>query len=144
MVLHKRCALCDSTSKGVPVYRTLHGPRRTPTCRDTIHDTPRQTRRGPAHSSLFGFVLYCHIRNIQHISNTPHFQHWSNNSFSWLFFLTVHVANHTPGQFKKVHQTEADTQSTGTYSQGAFTWDQRLNSIISIIIWLKFQVDDVT
>ena len=37
-----------------PVYRTLHGPRRhyPVATRDTIHDTPRRTRRGPAQRSL--------------------------------------------------------------------------------------------
>ena len=41
-----------------PVYRTLHGQRRhqpvatLSTTRDTIHDTPRRTRRGPAQRSL--------------------------------------------------------------------------------------------
>ena len=89
MVLIKRCALCDSTSKGVSVVCCQSWPfliecqtvmpfvpfpnpnvsyyespcdrpslphtawaAAPPTCRNIIHDMPRRTRRGPAHSSL--------------------------------------------------------------------------------------------
>ena len=92
-VQNKR-ALCDSTSKGVSVACRQSWPfwiecqtvmpfvpfpnpnvsyyqspcdrpglphtawtATPPTCRDTIHDTPRRTRRGPAQRSLFVFVF---------------------------------------------------------------------------------------